>query len=67
MAAPTHEQKRDLFQSHFLLGKLEPGEIDNQTPSSAASATSDRRNNPHARSNTALPATAVIGRTRRKR
>src|ERR1700730_17607449 len=28
MAAPTHEQKRDLFQSHFLLGKLEPGEID---------------------------------------
>ena len=28
MTAPTHEQKRDLFQSHFLLGKLEPGEID---------------------------------------
>jgi adenylate cyclase len=28
MAASTHEQKRDLFQSHFLLGKLEPGEID---------------------------------------
>ena len=28
MAALTHEQKRDLFQSHFLLGKLEPGEID---------------------------------------
>ena len=28
MAAPTHKQKRDLFQSHFLLGKLEPGEID---------------------------------------
>src|SRR5438874_1652886 len=28
MAAATHEQKRDLFQSHFLLGKLEPGEID---------------------------------------
>src|SRR5215470_9046664 len=28
MAAPTHEQKRDLFESHFLLGKLEPGEID---------------------------------------
>ena len=28
MAAPTHEQKRDLFQSDFLLGKLEPGEID---------------------------------------
>jgi len=28
MAASTHEQKRDLLQSHFLLGKLEPGEID---------------------------------------
>jgi class 3 adenylate cyclase len=28
MAAPIHEQKRDLFQRHFLLGKLEPGEID---------------------------------------
>jgi class 3 adenylate cyclase len=28
MAAPMHEQKRDLFQRHFLLGKLEPGEID---------------------------------------
>src|SRR5690242_2586946 len=28
MAAPMHEQKRDLFQHHFLLGKLEPGEID---------------------------------------
>ena len=28
MAAPTHEQKRGLFQSHFLLGKLESGEID---------------------------------------
>src|SRR5215470_19508335 len=28
MAASTHEQKRDLFQRHFLLGKLEPGEID---------------------------------------
>jgi class 3 adenylate cyclase len=28
MAASTHEQKRDLFQSHFVLGKLEPGEID---------------------------------------
>jgi adenylate cyclase len=28
MAAPTHEQKRDLFQRHFMLGKLEPGEID---------------------------------------
>ena len=31
MAASTHEQKRDLFQSHFLLGKLEPGEIDTLT------------------------------------
>ena len=28
MAAPMHEQKRDLLQSHFLFGKLEPGEID---------------------------------------
>ena len=28
MPAPMHEQKRDLFQRHFLLGKLEPGEID---------------------------------------
>jgi CRP/FNR family transcriptional regulator, cyclic AMP receptor protein len=28
MAAPTLEQQRDLFQRHFLLGKLEPGEID---------------------------------------
>ena len=28
MAAPIYEQKRDLFQRHFLLGKLEPGEID---------------------------------------
>ena len=28
MAAATHEQKRDLLQSDFLLGKLEPGEID---------------------------------------
>ncbi len=28
MAAPTHAQKRDLFQRHYLLGKLEPGEID---------------------------------------
>ena len=25
---PMHEQKRDLLQRHFLLGKLEPGEID---------------------------------------
>src|SRR5215831_19809685 len=23
-----HQQKRDLFQRHFLLGKLDPGEID---------------------------------------
>ena len=28
MAAPIHEQKRELFQRHFMLGKLEPGEID---------------------------------------
>src|SRR6516225_4849335 len=28
MAAPTHEQKQDLFQRHFMLGKLEKGEID---------------------------------------
>jgi CRP/FNR family transcriptional regulator, cyclic AMP receptor protein len=28
MAASMHEQKRDLFQRHFLLGKLELGEID---------------------------------------
>lgn len=28
MAAPTHAQKRDLFQRHYLLGKLDPGEID---------------------------------------
>ena len=28
MATPTHEQKQDLFQRHFMLGKLEPGEID---------------------------------------
>src|SRR5215471_18634983 len=28
MPASMHEKKRDLFQRHFLLGKLEPGEID---------------------------------------
>src|ERR1700756_4526503 len=28
MTAPTYEKKRDLLQSHFVLGKLEPGEID---------------------------------------
>jgi CRP-like cAMP-binding protein len=28
MVAPTYEQKRDLFQRHFLFGKLKPGEID---------------------------------------
>jgi hypothetical protein len=28
MPGPMHEQKRDLLQRHFLLGKLEPGEID---------------------------------------
>jgi class 3 adenylate cyclase len=28
MTAPMHDQKRDLFQRHFLLGKLERGEID---------------------------------------
>jgi hypothetical protein len=32
MAAPTHEQKRDLFQSHFLFGKLEPGEQSTSPP-----------------------------------
>src|SRR6478672_6378500 len=28
MAASTHAQRRDLFQSHFVLGKLEAGDID---------------------------------------
>ncbi|MGH7054711.1 MAG: Crp/Fnr family transcriptional regulator [Stellaceae bacterium] len=28
MTAPTHAQKRDLFQRHYLLGRLDPGEID---------------------------------------
>ena len=28
MPASMHEKKRDLFQRHFLLGELEPGEID---------------------------------------
>ena len=28
MPAPMHEQRRDPLQRHFLLGKLEPGEID---------------------------------------
>jgi CRP/FNR family cyclic AMP-dependent transcriptional regulator len=28
MPGPTHAQKRDLFQSHYLLGRLDPGEID---------------------------------------
>jgi len=28
MAAPTHAQKRDLFQQHYLFGRLDPDEID---------------------------------------
>ena len=28
MTGPTHAQKRDLFQRHYLLGRLDPGEID---------------------------------------
>jgi CRP/FNR family cyclic AMP-dependent transcriptional regulator len=28
MLGPTHAQKRDLFQCHYLLGRLDPGEID---------------------------------------
>jgi CRP/FNR family cyclic AMP-dependent transcriptional regulator len=28
MAVPTHTQKRDLIQRHYLLGRLDPGEID---------------------------------------
>lgn len=28
MPGPTHAQKRDLFQRHHLLGRLDPGEID---------------------------------------
>jgi CRP/FNR family cyclic AMP-dependent transcriptional regulator len=28
MAVPTHAQKRDLLQRHYLLGRLNPGEID---------------------------------------
>ncbi|HJU20334.1 MAG TPA: Crp/Fnr family transcriptional regulator [Stellaceae bacterium] len=27
MAGPTHEQKQELFQRHYLLGRLDPGEI----------------------------------------
>ena len=28
MSSPTHEEKRQIFQRHFLLGKLSPNEID---------------------------------------
>ena len=28
MTGPTHAQKRDLLQHHYLLGRLDPGEID---------------------------------------
>ena len=28
MTSPTHEEKRQIFQRHFLLGKLSPNEID---------------------------------------
>jgi CRP/FNR family transcriptional regulator, cyclic AMP receptor protein len=28
MSSPTHEEKRQIFQQHFLLGKLSPNEID---------------------------------------
>jgi len=28
MSSPTHEKKRQIFQRHFLLGKLSPNEID---------------------------------------
>ena len=28
MSSPTHEEKRQIFQCHFLLGKLSPNEID---------------------------------------
>jgi CRP/FNR family cyclic AMP-dependent transcriptional regulator len=28
MAGPTHAQKKDLFRSHYLLGRLDPEEID---------------------------------------
>jgi hypothetical protein len=28
MSSPTHEEKRQIFQRHFLLGELSPNEID---------------------------------------
>jgi len=28
MSSPTHEEKRQILQRHFLLGKLSPNEID---------------------------------------
>ena len=28
MSSPTHEEKRQIFQRHFLLGKLSPNKID---------------------------------------
>jgi len=28
MSSPTHEEKRQIFQRHFLFGKLSPNEID---------------------------------------